>query len=83
MSEDEQKLWNLDGKVVCGVKAEETDKQLHLLGLQESGKNLTVEQTALTVGKSIAVGRKHRCSETKQNSNNTALAKSGNNWIID
>ncbi len=59
MSEDEQKLWNLDGKVVCGVKAEETDKQLHLLALQESGKNLTVEQTALEVGENeISAGKR-------------------------
>lgn len=59
MSEDEPELWNLDGKVVCGVKVEETDKQLHLLALQESGKNLTVEQTALEAGENeISAGKR-------------------------
>jgi len=31
MTEDEKRLWNLDGKVVCSVKSEESEKQLHLL----------------------------------------------------
>lgn len=50
MSEEEKEHWNLDGKVVCSVKLEETDKQLHLLALQESEKNLTIAQTALESG---------------------------------
>jgi len=58
MSEDEKELWNLDGKVVCGVKSEETDKQLHLLALQESDKNLTVTQTALKEGENEISGAK-------------------------
>jgi predicted transposase YbfD/YdcC len=59
MSEEEQKLWNLDGKVVCGVKAEETENQLHLLALAESRKNLTVEQTALEAGENeISAGKR-------------------------
>ena len=48
MSEDESELWNLDGKVVCRVKSEATDKQLHLLALQESEVNLVIERTALS-----------------------------------
>ncbi len=59
MSEDENRLWNLDGKVVCGVRLEETDKQLHLLALAESEKNLTVEQTALEEGENeISAGKR-------------------------
>ena len=59
MSEDEQELWNLDGKVICSVKSEETQKQLHLLALQESEKSLTVEQTALVEGENeISAGRR-------------------------
>lgn len=58
MSADEQELWNLDGKVVCRVKSEETDRQLHLLALQEAEKNLTVEQTALLEGENEISGAK-------------------------
>jgi len=59
MSEDEPELWNLDGKIVCGVKSGETDKQLHLLALQESEKNLAVEQTALEEGENeITAGKR-------------------------
>lgn len=50
ISSEERQLYNLDGKVVCGTIAKETDKQLHLLALQESESNLVVEQTALEVG---------------------------------
>src|SRR5215210_7556274 len=31
MGEEEKEQWNIDGKVICGVKSEETDNQLHLL----------------------------------------------------
>jgi predicted transposase YbfD/YdcC len=59
MTEDEKRLWNLDGKVVCSVKSEETDKQLHLLALQESEVNLTVAQTALLEGENeISAGKR-------------------------
>jgi predicted transposase YbfD/YdcC len=59
MSEDEKQLWNLDGKVVCSVRAEETDKQLHLLALQEAEINLTVAQTALLEGENeISAGKR-------------------------
>lgn len=59
MSEEEKQLWNLDGKVVCGVKSEETDKQLHLLALQESEVNLVIEQTALLEGENeISAGKR-------------------------
>ncbi len=50
MREEEKNLLNLDGKVLCGIKSEEPDKQLHLLALQESEENLTVEQTVLLSG---------------------------------
>lgn len=59
MSEDEQELWNLDGKVICSVKSEETDQQLHLLALAESDKSLTVEQTAVKSGENeISAGKR-------------------------
>jgi predicted transposase YbfD/YdcC len=59
MSADEQPLWNLDGKVVCGVKAEGTDRQLHLLALQEAEKSLTVAETALVEGENeISAGKR-------------------------
>lgn len=47
MNEEDKNLLNLDGKVLCGVKSEETGHQLHLLALQEAEENLTVAQTAL------------------------------------
>lgn len=59
MSADEQELWNLDGKVVCSVKAAATDQQLHLLALHESEVNLVVEQTALLQGENeISAGKR-------------------------
>ncbi len=59
MSEDEQQLWNLDGKVIRSIKSEETDKQLHLLALQEAEVNLTVAQTALERGENeISAGKR-------------------------
>lgn len=50
LCEADQNLLNLDGKVVCRVIAEENDKPLHLLALQEAEENLTVEQMALKAG---------------------------------
>ena len=59
MSADEAALWNLDGKVVCQVKSEETDRQLHLLALAEAEKNLTIDQTALETGENeISAGKR-------------------------
>ena len=59
ISEAEKRLWNLDGKVVCSVKSEETDNQLHLLALQESEVNLVIEQTALLEGENeISAGKR-------------------------
>jgi predicted transposase YbfD/YdcC len=59
MTEDEKQLWNLDGKVICSIKSGETDKQLHLLALQESEVNLTVAQTALQAGENeISAGKR-------------------------
>jgi predicted transposase YbfD/YdcC len=46
----ERQLYNLDGKVVCGTVDNQTNKQLHLLALQESEANLVIEQTALQAG---------------------------------
>jgi predicted transposase YbfD/YdcC len=50
LSSNEQKLLNLDGKVACATIDEETNRQLHLLALQESQSNAVVEQTALSAG---------------------------------
>lgn len=50
LSESEKELLNLDGKVLCQIMAEETDRQLHLLALQAAERNLTFEQTALGEG---------------------------------
>jgi len=48
-----------DGKVVCRVKSEETDKQLHLLALAESEKSLTIKQTVLAEGENeISAGKR-------------------------
>jgi hypothetical protein len=47
LSSEQQQLLNLDGKVVCRAIAKETNKQLYLVALQESGNNPVVEQTAL------------------------------------
>jgi predicted transposase YbfD/YdcC len=59
MSEEETEQWNLDGKVICGVKSGETDNQLHLLALQESEKNLVIEQIALGGGENeISAGKR-------------------------
>ncbi len=59
MSEEEKRLWNLDGKIICGVKSEETDNRLHLLALQESEESLVIEQTALEAGENeISAGKR-------------------------
>ena len=50
LSSTEKQLYNLDGKVLCGTIAKETDKQLHLLALQEAETNAVMEQTALEAG---------------------------------
>ena len=48
-----------DGKVICSIKSEETDKQLHLLAVQEAEVNLTVAQTALERGENeISAGKR-------------------------
>lgn len=54
----ERLLYNLDGKIVCGTIAEQTGQQLHLLALQESARNLVVEQTALEGGENEISGAK-------------------------
>jgi predicted transposase YbfD/YdcC len=59
MSEEEKEQWNIDGKVICGVKSGETDNQLHLLALQESNWNLVIEQIALEAGENeISAGKR-------------------------
>ena len=45
-----QEFLNLDGKVVCGTIAQETNKQLHLLVLQAHETNSVVRQTELLEG---------------------------------
>ena len=57
LSREEKQLYNLDGKVVCGTVAKETDKQLHLLALQTE-TNLVIEQTALEAGENEISGAK-------------------------
>jgi predicted transposase YbfD/YdcC len=58
LSSNEREEVNLDGKVVCGTIAKETDKQLHLLALQTSKTNSTLEQTALLEGENEISGAK-------------------------
>lgn len=50
LSCQERSLYNMDGKVVCKSVDKETDKQLHLLALQEAETNLVIEQMPLQVG---------------------------------
>ncbi|MBA4185813.1 MAG: ISAs1 family transposase [Acidobacteria bacterium] len=50
LSSGEQEFLNLDGKVLRRTVSEETQRQLHLLALQESQTNAVVEQTALAPG---------------------------------
>lgn len=58
LSSEERQLYNLDGKVLCGTMSNETDKQLHLLCLQESAANLVIEQTQLKKGENEISGAK-------------------------
>lgn len=46
----ERQLYNLDGKVLCATQEKETNKQLHLLALQEAETNLVIEQMPLELG---------------------------------
>ncbi len=50
LSGAEKELLNLDGKVLCGTVAAESERQLHLLALQEAASNAVIEQTALQPG---------------------------------
>jgi len=50
LSAAEAELLNLDGKCLCSTIEEQSTRGLHLLALQESEQNLTVEQTALQAG---------------------------------
>ena len=58
LSCEERVLYNLDGKAVCGAVDNLTDKQLHLLALQESEANLVIEQIALENGENEISGAK-------------------------
>ncbi len=58
LSRGERQLFNLDGKVVCGTRDKETNKQLHLLALQESETNSVIEQTELLEGENEISGAK-------------------------
>ncbi len=64
LSSPEQRLFNLDGKVECGSVAKETDKQLHLLALQESETNLVVEQIELLEGENEISAAKRLLEKT-------------------
>jgi len=65
LSTEEQNLLNLDGKVLCRVIDRETDRQLHLLALQEADENLTIEQTALTAGENEISAAKRLLGKAK------------------
>lgn len=58
LSCEELQFYNLDGKVLCGTKDSQTDKQLHLLALQESETNSVIEQTQLLAGENEISGAK-------------------------
>lgn len=58
LSRGERQLFNLDGKVVCGTRAKETNKQLHLLALQEAETNSVIEQTEVLEGENEISGAK-------------------------
>ena len=58
LSAEERQLYNMDGKVIRGTTAKETDKQLHLLALQEAELNAVVEQTELREGENEISGAK-------------------------
>jgi predicted transposase YbfD/YdcC len=62
LSVGERQSLNLDGKVVCGTRAKETGKQLHLLALQESATNAVVAQTELLDGEN-EISAAHRLLE--------------------
>lgn len=86
MSADEQKFWNMDGKVLRSVKTEETENQLHLLALTESEKNLTVAQIALEAGENeISAGKrllKHAALENKIISGDAIFAQKQLSQIV-
>ena len=58
LSKGARLLYNLDGKVVCGTISKETDKQLHLLALQESESNSVVAQIELAAEENEISGAK-------------------------
>lgn len=58
LSCSERKLFNLDGKVICGTRNKQTDEQLYLLALQESQNNFVVEQTEIRPGENEISGAK-------------------------
>ena len=60
---EERRLYNLDGKVVCGTVDHETGKRLHLLALQEAEANLVIEQTVLAAGENEISGAKRLLGE--------------------
>lgn len=64
LSRGERQLFNLDGKVVCGTIAKETNKQLHLLALQESETNSVIEQIELSEGENEISGAKRLLGKT-------------------
>jgi predicted transposase YbfD/YdcC len=63
LSSGERQLYNIDGKAVCGTIDNLTNKQLHLLALQESKANSVIEQTALLAGENEISGAKRLLSK--------------------
>ena len=76
MGEEENRLLNLDGKVVCRGKTVETDNQLQILALQEAEENLTVVQTMLEK-------RENEISAAKRLLEHTDLENAHRQWRCD
>jgi hypothetical protein len=50
LSAEERRLYNLDGKVVCGTVDPETGKQLYFMAVQEAEGNAVVAPSELAAG---------------------------------
>jgi predicted transposase YbfD/YdcC len=55
----------LDGKVLCRTHDQETDKQLHLLALQEQETNAVIEQTEVRTGENEITAAKRLLKQTE------------------
>lgn len=63
LSDEEKHLLNLDGKVLRATIDQETERQLHLLALQESEQNAVYRQTAVEVGENEISAAKRLLAE--------------------